>query len=99
MRSYEVGRFLVSGIREERLDWLASSPARGVLLSDDAHYKVGVEFSLASPDHPEIEALRCERRFENWSCERPLTAADVRRQIGRFLAIRRASEASPAPIS
>ena len=91
-RRYENGGFLVSGITEDHGEaWLDAPVTRFGLLNDDIDYTVTVEFSLASPEHPEIKALRCARRFQDWSRERSLALVDVRGQVGEFLAIRPAN--------
>ncbi|GAB4346015.1 MAG: hypothetical protein Kow006_03920 [Gammaproteobacteria bacterium] len=88
-RHLEQGRFVVSGIREERLDFPVPG---GSILDGDSDYLVGVVFDLASTEHPDIKALRCERRFTDWSQERAITLADVEQQLGGYL---RFSPASP----
>lgn len=94
-RRYENGGFVVSGIEEYSLDkWIDAPVTRFGPLNADIDYTVTVEFSLASPEHPEVKALRCERRFEEWSRERPLELTDVQQQLRGYLAIQ---PATPEP--
>lgn len=83
------GRFVISGIREDRLIVQSGPVPLGAgPFSSDAHYLFTVEFGLASPDYPEVRALRCERRFQLRSGERALSLGELRAQLGRYLAVR-----------
>ncbi len=77
-RSFTDGAFLVTGLREERLDQL---------FGWETDYTLGVVIALSAPDYPAVRQLRCERRFTDWTRERPLALADLRAAVGGYLTV------------